>query len=146
MSVVASAKAYLVGKNGVLADLMPDGVKVEYAPPKDIPRELVYGGQVTGLVEVAAFAGGARIKRKETLTLALHVRVAKPNTTAEATDARAAEIGDVIINYLAANWTLGDLPELKSAVVSGVDLDNWTDDDGAGSTLTITVNLTTMLT
>lgn len=145
MSVAASAKAALVGKDGALDGLL-DGVKVEYAmPTRDVPRELVYGGTVAGPVEVKAFAGGARIKRSETLTFALHVRVYKPNATPEATDARAVEIGDVIANYIAANWTLGGIDSLLKATVDGVELDNWTDDDGAGTLLTLAVSLTSFL-
>jgi hypothetical protein len=144
VSVAASAKAYLVGKDGALAPLL-QGVQVVYsAPTKDVKRELVYGGQVAGPVELKAFAGGARVKRSETLTLALHIRVYRPNSTSEATDARAVEIGDVIANYIAANWTLGGLTELIRATVDGVELDNWTDDDGSGSILTLAVGLMTM--
>lgn len=147
MSVAASAKAKLVGTSNVLAALLP-GVIVKYsAPVKDIPRELVYGGEVTGPVELAAMAGGARVKRSEELILQLHVRVYKlGKETTEASDARAVAIGDVIANYIAANWTLGDVPDLKKAVVSGVDLSGWTDDAGAGSVLTLAVSLSSYLT
>lgn len=145
MSVAAAAKAYLVGRNSVLAPLLP-GVQVTYSLPRDIKRELVYGGQVAGPVELKAFAAGGRVKRSETLTLALHVRVAKPNENTQDADARAVEIGDVIAGYIAANWTLGGLADLKLAQISGVELDSWTDDDGAGSLLTIAVSLTSYLT
>lgn len=146
MSVVATVKARLVGTSNVLAALLP-GVTVAYAAPvRDIPRELVYGGTVIGPVEVAAYAGGARIKRTEDLTLMIHIRVYKPGATREVTDGRAAEIADVISNYVAANWTLGDLPELKKAVVAGVETDGWTDDDGCGSTYDMAIGLMSYLT
>jgi hypothetical protein len=122
-------------------------VKVEYSmPARDVPRELVYGGQVAGAVEPAGFAGGARVKQADTLAFTLHVRVYKPNGRTQETAARADAIGDEIRRYLAANWTLGDLADLKSALVTGVELDSWTDDDGAGSILTISVELTTVTT
>lgn len=146
MTVVASAKARLVGTSGVLAALLP-GVDVTYSPPRDIKRDLVYGGQVAGPVELAAMAGGTRVKRQEDLTFPLYVRVWKPGAkTAETAEARAAEIGDVIALYIAADWTLGGLADLKKASVSALDLDGWTDDDGAGSVLTLTIGLMSYLT
>lgn len=146
MSVAASVKAYLCGTTGELADLLP-GVAVTYSEPtRDIPRELVYAGQVLGSVELAAFAGGARVKRTEDLTLMLHVRVYKPGQDRETTDARAVAIADVITQYIAANWTLFGLAELKKAAVSGVELDGWSDDEGTCSTLDIAVGLMSYLT
>lgn len=146
MSVAASAKAYLVGASGVLVDLL-EPVKVAYSLPRDIPREVVYGGTVLGTTEVSAFAGGGRIKRKEELTLLLHVRVAQKGVfTSEAAEARALEIAQPITDYIAANYTLGDLPELKSATVVGVELDSWIDDDGAGATLDLGIALMSYLT
>jgi hypothetical protein len=147
VSVAASAKAFLLGKDsGVLAGLLSD-VQVTYTAPRDIKRDIVYGGSVAGSVELSAMAGGGRVKRQEDLTLALVVRVYRAGqATTEVSDARAVEIGDVIANYLAANWKLGSLPSLMKAVVTGVELDGWVDDDGAGSVLTIAVGLTSYLT
>lgn len=146
MSVAAAAKAALLGTSGVLAPLLT-GVTVAYSAPRDIPREVVYGGQVVGPVALAAMAGGVRVKRSEDLTLQLHVRVYQPGaTTTETTDARAVAIGDVIATYIAGNTTLGGVTDLKLAQVSGVDLDGWVDDDGAGSTLTLAVGLMSYLT
>lgn len=145
MTVVASAKAALLGENGVLAPLL-SGVKVSYSPPRDLLREAVWGGRVAGPVALKGFAGSVRVKRSEELSLQLHVRVWTPGQkTAETVEARAAAIGDVIALYLAANWTIGDLANLKSATVSALDLDSWTDDDGAGAVLTMTVDLMSYL-
>jgi hypothetical protein len=145
VTVVASAKAALLGASSVLEPLLP-GVTVSYSPPRDLLRECVYGGQVSGPVELKAMAAGGRVKRSEELALRLYVRVWKPGgQTTETVEARAAEIGDVIALYIAANWTLG-LPELKSAAVTALDLDSWTDDDGAGAVLTMTVGLMSYLT
>lgn len=146
MSVVASAKARLVGASGVLAPLLPN-VQVVYSAPGDIKRDLVYGGGVTGPVELAAMAGGARVKRQEDLILQLHIRTWRPGQkTTETAEARAAEIADVIALYIAANWTLGDVADLKKAFVSNLDLDGWSDDDGSGAVLTMTVGLMSYLT
>jgi len=141
--IAAAAKAALVGESGVLAPLMPAGVKVHYSLPRDIPRELVYGGAMVGPVELKAMAAGGRVKRSEDIALNLHVRVYLPNGTTEAAEARAAAICDVITDYIAANWTLG-IDGLKSARVVAVDMgEPWTDDDGVGSAPTIAVSLMT---
>lgn len=147
MSVAASAKAYLVGAQGVLVALL-DPVKVGYSMPKEIPREMVYGGTVIGTTTLAAFAGGGRMKRTEELTCLIHVRIWTPGRgkSAETTEARALEIGTTISNYIAANPTLGGLAELKSATVAGVELDSWADDDGAGTTLDLGIALMSYLT
>jgi hypothetical protein len=146
VSVAQSAKAFLVGASGVLADLVKP-VKVAYTPPRDVPRELVYGGTVIGTTALAAMAGGGRVKRTEELTLQLFVRVYQPGAqTPEKAEARALEIAQPISDYIAANWTLGDLPELKSAAVAGVELDGWVDDDGAGAVLELGIALTSYLT
>lgn len=146
MSLATTVKAYLVGTSGVLAALLPD-VTVSYSAPGRVPTDLVYGGSVAGPVALAAFKGGGRMKRAEDLTLLLHVRVyRKGESTTEASDARAGEIADVICIYIAENPTLGDMTDLKAASVSSVGLDEgWLDDDGAGSTLTIGVDLKTYL-
>ena len=147
MSVVAAAaKAALVGESGALAALMPPGVKVHYSLPRDILRDIVYGGQMAGPVELKAMAAGGRVKRSEDITLNLHVRAYLPNGTTEAAEARAAAICDVITNYIAANWTLG-VDGLKAARTTAVDMgEPWTDDDGVGSAITVTVGLMTYLT
>lgn len=152
MSVAAAAKAYLVGENSVLRPLLnpsPSGgqVIVGYSASRDNPREEVYGGTVVGPVEPAAFAGGGRVRRAENLTLMLHIRVYKPGEkTTEASDARAIAIGTVIDQYLATkdNWTLGGL--VLRAGVAGVELNGWTDDDGAGSTYDLAIGLMSHLT
>lgn len=146
MSVVASVRAYLLGTDGVLGDQVPAGVTVHYSEPRDINRELVYGGTVVGSVELVAFAGGGRMKRVEELTLMIHVRVFKPGQTREATDARAVEVADAITTYIAANPTLGDLAELRKAYVSGIELGGFTEDEANCTTLDIAVGLMSYLT
>jgi hypothetical protein len=141
VSVASTAKASLVGASGVLAGLLP-GVVVGYSPSKNSPREEVYAGDVAGPVTLQAFAGGGRVRRSEELSFPLVIRVYKPGQeTTETAEARADEIGDVIGDYIAANWTLGDLAELKKATVAAVALAGWIDDDGAGAVLTLTVEL-----
>lgn len=145
MSVVSAAKTRLVGTGNVLAALLP-GVIVVYSAPGDIKRELVYAGDAAGPVELATMAGGTRVKVSEQPSFPLVVRTWKPGTrTTEAAEARADEIYDVIINYLAANWTLG-VSGLLKATVTGYELTGWTDEDGSGAVLTLTVELTSQRT
>jgi hypothetical protein len=157
VSVAQSAKALLVGEGNVLAPLFPnplfpgdtEKVKGRYGMPgaKDTPRYLIYGGTLSGPVALSAMAGGGRVKRQEDLTLQLHVRVYRQNSNREEAEARAVAIGDVICDYIAANWTLGGaLTALKKATVDSVELDGWTDDDGSGAVLTLAVGLMTYLT
>lgn len=147
MSLLASAKSYLIGSSGVLAAQVPAGVKVAYSMPRDVPTEVVYGGSVGGLVELAAFAGGGRVRRVENLVLMLHVRVyTKGRRDSEASEARAVVIGDTVAAYIAANPTLGGLTDLKVAKVAEVEMDSWLDDYGAGTTLDISVALMSYLT
>ncbi|HEY0645514.1 MAG TPA: hypothetical protein VGD39_19010 [Nocardioides sp.] len=143
--MAASAKARLVGQDGVLRTLpgLAD-VTVEYDMPATVPREVVYGGDFAGAVALAAFKGSApsRILRQGDIALQLHVRVSAPGqTTREATDTRAAEIATVIEEYVAGNPTLDDLSGLKLAEVQAVESGGWIDDDGATSTLTIQIGL-----
>jgi hypothetical protein len=152
VSVAAAAKAYLVGEDSVLRPLLnpsPSGgqVIIGYSASRDNPREEVYGGTVVGPVELAAFAAGGRVKRSENLTLMLHIRVFETGRkTTERTDARAIEIATVIGEYIAANWKLGGLPGLLKATVNGIELNGWTEDDGAGTTLDLAIGLTSYLT
>lgn len=146
-TVAAAAKAKLVGTAGVLAGLPGmTGVVVAYSMPRDIPRELVCGGEVSGPVAVAAMKGSGRIKREEDLTMALHVRVyTLGQKTTEVSDARAVAISTLIEEYIAANETLGGVTDLKLASVAGVTLDGFIDDDGATSLLTLRVALKAFL-
>lgn len=149
MSVAAAAKAALVGTDNVLAALPAlAGVTVSYGLPRDVPREVVYGGALAGSVTLAAMRGSGRIKREENLSLQLHIRVRMPGqATAEAGDVRAVEIADAIAEYIAANPTLGGVADLLLASVEQVDMESGAvDDDGVTSLLTLQVALKSYLT
>jgi hypothetical protein len=142
VSVASASKAYLVGTTNALAALLP-GVIVGYSASKNNPREEVYAGDVAGPVELSAMAGGARVKRSEDLAFPLVVRVYKPGQeTSQTAEARADAISDIICDHIAANWTLGNITALKKATVVNYTLAGWTDDDGSGAVLTLTVELT----
>jgi hypothetical protein len=145
----AAAKARLVGKNGLLAGLPGlQGVDVQYDMPRDVLRETVAGvGDVEGEPDLAAMRNNARSPRTENLSMNIEVKVYKPGqATREEGDARAVEIADVIVEWIAANPTLGDLPDLKLAKVANVNLRGGLDDDGATSSIVLTIGLLSYLT
>lgn len=147
-TVAAAAKAKLVGTNNVLSGLSGlDGVIIGYSMPRDLPRECIYGGKVTGAVELSAMRGSTgRVKREENLSLNLHIRVHdKGQPTTETVEARATEIGLAVEDWIAANPTLGGVPSLKVAKVQGVELDSGIDDDSATAELTLTIGLMSFL-
>jgi hypothetical protein len=146
-TIAAAAKAALLGRNGVLAGLSGlEGVAVGYDMLRDAPREMVFGGDAEGSVQLSAFKGGGRLKREENLSLVVEIRVHdKGQETTEDTDVRAIEISTVIEEYIAANPKLGDLPNLLKATVDGVKLSSWLDDDGATSSVVLTIGLHSFL-
>jgi hypothetical protein len=146
----AAARAALLGENSLLRTLPGLAeVAVAYSLPGAVPRELVYGGQAAGAVTLAAMKGGAggRIKREENLSLQIHIRVNMPGqTTTEASDARAVEIGAAIEEYIAGNPTLDDMPGMLLAAVEAIELDpGGVDDEGATSELTLQIALKSYL-
>lgn len=147
-TVAAAVKAKLVGSDGVLAGLSGmDQVKVSYSMPRDLPREVIYSGKVSGSVELAAMRAGGRLRRTENLELNLHIRVHdKGHPTTETVEARAIEISAIVEDWIAANPTLGDVPNLKVAKVQGIELDSGVEDDSATAELTLTIGLLSFLT
>ncbi len=133
----------LTGTGGSLAD-----VQVAYSfPGRTLQREVIYGGVAAGPLELSAMRGSGRVKRIERPLLELHILVTDPgHDTTEVTDARAAEIGAVIEELLAADPTIGGVAGLKAAVAVGLELDGGVDDDGAESVLTYRIELLSYLT
>lgn len=149
-TIAAAAKARLVGTSNVLSGLSGmTGVIVAYNMPRDVPEEVIYGGKISGPVELAAMKGGSggRVKRKEDLTLRLHIRVCKKGeATTEDAETRAAALSTIVEDYIAENYTLGDLANLKLARVESVDMDSWlTDDGGSYSEITLSIALMSFL-
>lgn len=146
--MAAAAKAALVGTTNVLSALPGlAGVQIAYnTPTRDVPREVVYGGDLSGPVSLSAMRGSGRVKREESLSLRLHVRVNEPgNATTQNTDARAVAICTAIEDYIAANTTLGGVTNLLGASVESVSLDGWIEDEGATSILDLSISLKSYL-
>lgn len=125
-----------------------EGVTVDYGyvgKHDDATREYLYGsGNSDAGLALAAMADGERIKRTERATWALIIRVTKlGQETTQTADQRAAEIGAVVENYIAANWREGG-----ALVVSftGFNLNSWVDPDGAHAVLTYALTAESYLT
>jgi hypothetical protein len=134
VSVAASAKAYLVGKDGALKPLLP-GVQVAYSrrgheARARLRRPRSRPGRAEG---VRRRRPGEAVRGPDA---ALHIR-STSRTTRETTEARAVEIGDVIaeLHRRELDPRRPDGAE-EGRRSSGVELDGWTDDDGSGSILT----------
>lgn len=127
-----------------------EGVRVDYSyvgKHDDGTREYVYGGGTADAqVDAAAMKGSGRLKRTEDTDWSLTVKVFKPGEqTAEAAETRAAAIGTVIENYLAANPTLS-VTGLILARIRGWSLTSTGDDDGTYAALTYSIAFESYLT
>jgi hypothetical protein len=144
---VAAVKARLVGKDGLLRAVVGSSVQVFYDAPAQPPREYVCGiGDVDSEGEAIAFRGNARFTRQEDATLRLEARVYDPGRKdREEGDTRVAEIASLIVQWIAANPKLGDLPELEYARTVGVNLRGGLDDDGATNSMIITIAFKSIL-
>ena len=146
----AAIKSKLVGTGNVLSGLtgMADsGVIVAYDMPRDIPREVVFGGDIAGPVELEAFRqdSSSRVTRDEQLTFQLYVQVRSlGQSTTEVSDTRACAISTLIENYIALNSTLGGLTGLLVARVQDVRLTGSLDDEGATSQVILTIGCQTV--
>ncbi len=141
-TVGPATKRYLL-KERLPADPGLVGIQIGYSLPRDVDREVIYGGQISGPVQVEAMRGGTRITRREDLVLSLHIWVNRPGDQDTAdVEARAAEIGQVVEELLAGDPTLsGAVAGLKMAAITNVLIDSGCDDDGALAELTYQISL-----
>lgn len=132
-------------------DALPalDGVQVIYSGRvRDLEREAIYFGKARWTNEFSAMRAGARIPRKELLTVAAYVFVATPGGTPEDAEARAQALGAVMENALAddpAGSALGATGVKVVRAASG-ELDADVDDDGAYALLAYQLAITSILT
>lgn len=149
-SIGAAAKAKLVGENNVLSGLSGmTGVEVAYDMPRSVPREVVFGGDVGGPVELESFGrdGSDEVGRSERLSLQLFVQVYQlGQATSEAVTTRATAISAIVETYIALNGTLGGLANLLAATVEAIAISSWLEDDGATARVTLTIGLESHLT
>lgn len=128
---------------GVLQGLAVDGgplggVQVVYGwPGRAMDRECVHGGRTTWDTATAALHGGDRYS----VTVEVHVVVELPGGQVEDTDARAAEIGQILAAAVADDPSLGGTDGVLDVAAAGGDIDHGTDDDGSTSVLTLRVRV-----
>jgi hypothetical protein len=145
---VVAAKKALIAKIAAL-DLggeQAGGVQVAYSwPGRNAEREVVHGGLSTFDQNPLAFRAGGRCPRQEDVTVEIHVAVTIPGGSEEDVDTRAAEIGTVIEDAIAADPTLADALNLKIARVDGGELESGFNDDAAAAVLTYRIILKSTL-
>ena len=146
---IPAVKAALIGKAGALREVPGlNKVLVAYSYPADPGRECVYGdNSATGPVSLAAMKpAGGRLRREEDTTFGLVVMVTEPgHDNTEVVEARAAEIGTAIEEYIAANPTCGDLADVKVVDVVSIELDSGVDDESATAVLTYQIHVKSSL-
>lgn len=124
-------------------------VRVDYAYNSRLSeREYAYFGHITATHEPLAFRAGSRMPRMEELTVPLHLEVQVPGGTPADADARAAELGALIEDALAADPTQASLEVtgLLAVWVSGFTLTPFFAADGVSAceavyTITVQSNL-----
>lgn len=110
------------------------GVAVSYSHEIKLAeqsREYIYlDPRTVATGTLSAMQGSARVKREESANLALRIRVSRPGeVSTEDAEERAAVLGVIVENYLAANPTIGDI--VLKAVVAGYELTSFADETGA---------------
>jgi hypothetical protein len=136
--IVAVRSALITGLAAVPA---LSAVDVIYAWKFDevLPRERIFTNRARATHTPASLKSG-RTFRNEQMTFDLVVRVEGVDLTAEETDTRALVLGTACEEYVADNRTLGGtVTGLNWIVVSGVELNNLSNDRGHLSELTYTL-------
>ena len=121
-----------------------ENVLVAYIyPGKRLQLENVYGGRIRFDQELSTFAspavGGGRQPRTERATITFVVLVKYPDHDQQKADERAAAIGTVLEEYLAANPLLGGIAQV--ATIESGDIEPFQDDDAVYAQLTYNVSV-----
>ena len=125
------------------------GVTVSYSYVSKLheaTRELIYFGPRTpASVDLSAMKGSGRVKREETASMTLCIRVTRPGEQdTEDAEERTAAIGAVVENVLATDPTLSGA--CLKAVVTGYELTSFADDNAARADLDYTLSFDSYLT
>lgn len=142
-SVITVKRALLAALDVALTGT---GVQVAYSWPGGTEeRELVYLGNAQFAQQLHTFRGGGRIPRKEDVTAIVHVVVTKLGVASfEETEERAAEIGALLEDALAANPSQSGAALLFT--VNGGDVGGFTEDEFTTSVLSYEVAAESILT
>lgn len=123
------------------------GVDVIYAWKFDqeLPRERIFTNRARATHEISGLRAG-RAHRNEQMTFDLVVRVEGVDITAEATDERALAIGALVEEFVADNKGGLGVSGVNWVAVSGVELNNLSNDRGHLSELTYAITYDARLT
>lgn len=122
------------------------GVQVAYfLRARDAQRESVFGGKITGPLELSAMRpAGGRIGREEDPLIAVHIRVLRPGSVDSTAEERAAALGGVVADMVAADPTLaGAVPGLLVLAVASEEYETGEAEDGSAvgiGTLTLSAH------
>ena len=110
------------------------GVQVKYLlRVRDVQREAVYGGKITGPLDLAAMRPtGGHVGREETPLINVHIRVLAPGGVDSAAEERAAALGGVVVDMVAGDPTLaGAVPGLLVLAVASEEYETGEAEDGS---------------
>lgn len=122
INVVAAKSALITALDGLTSSTL-SGWVVSYSYVGKLHQAnrkyLFFDSNSGGPLELSAMKGSARLKREETATAKLCLRLTTPGQeTGEANEVAIAAAGAVVENYLAANPTLSVSGLLKATVES----------------------------
>jgi len=138
-STMAAFKAAL--KAAIAADAQLAGVQVAYGDPGDKGRkEAVWLGEsVLGEVEPASMRSGQK-RRREDYEVSVTIEVMSKRTP-EASETRAILISGEIEDLLAADTTVGAVPNLLWAFVRGLEMETSEGADGPRTVIDLTIGV-----
>ena len=138
----AALLTLLQGEQGSGEPLENVRVDWSYVGKHDVTEYIWLGDQWSGPVQLAAMKGGtaARIRREETITGTVHLKVrAKNETTTQAAEARVVALGAALENVVALDPSLGGVTGLLKTTVDQTELQSYVDDDGVTAELTYSI-------
>lgn len=139
-STIVAVKQALVTQLKALDGM--GAVSVSYAHPGERgSKEILYCGAVrNGDHEAVALKAGRR-RREENYDLDIEIAVSGTRLTEARSETRAIVIGTLVEEYLADNPTIGDVPNVRFVVVSGIEMQTITTTNGPLTQLTLTVSI-----
>lgn len=126
-------KRYVIDQIALLPAFAHPDTQVAYTwPGRNVGREVLFGGKVSGVMAPAAMRGSGQLQpRTEQLTLALHVYVETPGEEdCAATEARAVELGTAVEEWIAGN-PVPPIEGMKSLWVASYDVESGVEDEAS---------------
>lgn len=126
-----------------------EGIQVLYSSwDRELEREAIYFGKAAWTHALAAMRAGGSAPRMEALVVDAYVFVSMPGSTPEDAESRAAELGQVLEDALAADpaGTALAVTGVKLAQVTGGELGSECDDDAAYAMAVYKLGFTSYLT